>query len=50
MSRFDSLVSAEAWERLVRDYEEILGEIGSPTDVELANLLRETIYEVEGIE
>lgn len=46
MSRFDGIVSREAWDRLVSDYREAGGE--DADDRTLANLLREAVLEVEG--
>jgi hypothetical protein len=47
------MVSAGAWERLVRAYRDLCAESvrdfnAEPSDYELAELLRETIREVEG--
>lgn len=46
MSRFDSIVSAGAWEDLRDQYEEAGGEDAS--DHQLAEILRQKMIEVEG--
>lgn len=48
MSRFDSIIPAEAWNRLVADYVQYREE-GNESDRDFAELLVSTIYEVEGI-
>jgi hypothetical protein len=46
VTRWDTAVSAEAWNDLVKRYREAGGEEGS--DFELAELLRQKVQEVEG--
>lgn len=46
MSRWDSMVSSGAWDRLVSDYRDAGGE--SADDFTLAELLRNHVREVEG--
>lgn len=46
MTRWDTAVSAGAWEDLVRKYRELGG--ADAGDFELAELLRNKILEVEG--
>lgn len=46
MNRYDTLISAEAWERLVTKYEEAGGE--DADDHTLAEMLRSEMIEVEG--
>jgi hypothetical protein len=48
MSRYDSIVSAEAWEGLVRDYRTLCDEGDDDNDFAVAELLREAIQRVEG--
>ena len=54
MSRFESLVAAESWERMVRDLTEARDEEdrdGEPlSDYEIAELVRHIVFEVEGEE
>ena len=47
MSRNDTIVSSQAWHDLCQAYQQAGGE--SATDIELANLLREHMFAVEGI-
>jgi hypothetical protein len=46
MARWDSVVSAGAWDDLVKQYKEAGGEEAG--DFDLAELLRQKIREVEG--
>jgi hypothetical protein len=46
VSRWDSAVSSEAWNDLVKRYRELGGE--ESDDFDLAELLRQKISEVEG--
>lgn len=47
MNRFDSMVSRDAWESLVQEYDKAGG--ANASDNELAELLRNKMLEVEGI-
>jgi hypothetical protein len=49
MSRYDALVSSGAWDDLVKGFVALV-ESGEASDFTLAELLRNKIYEVEGIE
>jgi hypothetical protein len=50
VSRWDSIVSASAWNELVRAYEELLNRSsGQPSDYDVAELLRTAMQETEGI-
>jgi hypothetical protein len=46
MTRWDSAVSAGAWNDLVKQYKEVGGE--EADDFDLAELLRQKVREVEG--
>lgn len=53
MGRFDGIVSAEAWERLVRRLTELRDEDdrdGLLDDREIADVVRHEVFDVEGEE
>jgi hypothetical protein len=54
MSRFESLVEAESWRRLVRDLLEARAEAAIDDEMlddrEIAEIVRHIVYEVEGEE
>lgn len=46
MTRWDSAISAQAWDRLMQRYQDLGGE--DADDHDLAELLRQMVFEVEG--